>query len=116
VLTGREITGLDLWGTELAALPTCETALGGPPAWRGLLSLQRCFALAGARALVLSLWRVPEPQRQEFLEDFYRRVLAGQPRAAALRDAKLALRSRYADPLYWGAFVCLGDPAALAAR
>jgi CHAT domain-containing protein len=47
------------------------------------------------------------------LEDFYRRVLAGEGRAEALRAAKLALKARHPEPLYWGAFVCHGDPAAL---
>jgi CHAT domain-containing protein len=47
------------------------------------------------------------------MEDFYQRILSGQPRAAALRDAQMALRARYPDPLYWGAFICQGGPGPL---
>jgi len=63
----------------------------------------------------MSLWRVPDRQRQELLEDFYRRVLAGEGRADALRNAQLALRRKYPDPYHWGAFVCQGDPGPLRA-
>jgi CHAT domain-containing protein len=113
LLTAREVSGLDLLNTELVTLSACETPAGAVPTGRGVVALQRCFVLAGAQTFLMSLWRVPDHQRQELLEDFYRRVLAGQSRVEALREAKLALKARHADPLYWGAFVCYGDPAAL---
>jgi CHAT domain-containing protein len=28
----------------------------------------------------------------------------------ALREAQLAMKQRYPDPLYWGAFICQGNP------
>jgi CHAT domain-containing protein len=45
--------------------------------------------------------------------DFYQRILKGEPRAEALRQAQLALKARHPDPLYWGAFICQGDPGPL---
>jgi CHAT domain-containing protein len=112
LLTGRDVSGLDLLGTELVTLSASEAATVGGTG-RSLSVLQRCFLLAGARTLLLSLWRAPEPQRQELLADFYRRILAGQPRAEALREAKLALKARHPDPLHWGALVCYGEPGAM---
>ncbi len=47
------------------------------------------------------------------MTDFYRRILAGEPRAETLRQAQLALKEKYPDPLYWGAFICQGDPGPL---
>jgi CHAT domain-containing protein len=47
-------------------------------------------------------------------QDFYERILAGQPRAAALRAAQLAMK-KHPEPLYWGAFICQGDPSPLPA-
>ena len=45
---------------------------------------------------------------------FYLRILTGESRAEALRQAQLALKEKYPDPLYWGAFICQGDPGPLA--
>ena len=59
------------------------------------------------------LWKVPDQQTQELMVDFYERILAGKPRAVALRGAQLAMKARYPDPLYWGAFICQGDPGPL---
>jgi CHAT domain-containing protein len=59
---------------------------------------------------------VPDEQTQELMVDFCRRVLAGQPRADALRQAQRALRQKYPDPYYWGAFICQGEPGPLASR
>ncbi len=41
------------------------------------------------------------------------RILAGEGRADALRNAQLALRQKYPDPYFWGAFICQGDPGPL---
>jgi len=52
------------------------------------------------------------------MEDFYRRILGVddkpiQPRADALREAQLAMKAKHPEPLYWGAFICQGDPGPL---
>jgi CHAT domain-containing protein len=113
LLRAREAAGLDLLSTELVAMSSCDALLGPGRTGRSVIGLGRTFILAGARSVLLSLWRTPDRQRLELLEDFYRRLLDGQARVDALRDAKLALKARYADPLYWGAFLCFGDPAPL---
>jgi len=69
--------------------------------------------LAGAKTLVMSLWKVPDQETQELMEDFYGRILAGQGRADSLREAQLALKARHPDPLCWGTFICQGDPGPL---
>jgi predicted nucleic acid-binding protein len=56
------------------------------------------------------------PAEDVIMEDFYRRILAGQPRADALREAQLAMKAKYPDPFYWGAFICQGDPGPLLSR
>ena len=77
---------------------------------RASFGLRRAFVLAGAKTLIMSLWQVPDEQTQELMEDFYRRVLNGEPRAEALRQAQLELKKRYPHPFYWRAFICQGDP------
>jgi CHAT domain-containing protein len=67
--------------------------------------------LAGARTLVMSLWKVPDVQTRDLMEAFYAHLLEGVPRAEALRQAQLAIKERHPAPLSWGAFICQGDPA-----
>ena len=98
----------------LAVLSACETGLGDVHAGEGVFGLRRAFVLAGAKTLLMSLWKVPDWETQQLMVDLYRRILAGQPRSAALRDAQLALKDNHPDPLYWAAFICQGDPGPLA--
>jgi CHAT domain-containing protein/tetratricopeptide (TPR) repeat protein len=114
LLTAEDVSGLDLLDTELVVLSACETGLGEVRAGEGVYGLQRAFVVAGARTLVMSLWSVPDEATRELMEDFYRRLLAGEPRADALHAAQQALRRKYPEPYFWGAFVCLGAPGPLA--
>jgi CHAT domain-containing protein len=113
LLTAEDVSGLDLLATELVVLSACETGLGDVRTGEGVFGLQRAFTLAGAKTLVMSLWSVPDDATRQLMEGFYKRLLAGEGRADALRNAQLKLRERYPDPRYWGAFICQGDPAPL---
>jgi CHAT domain-containing protein len=114
LLTAEDVSGLDLLATELVVLSACETGLGQVHVGEGVFGLRRAFVLAGAKTLVMSLWKVPDEPTRELMEDFYRRILAGQGRADALRAAQLTMKMKYPDPYYWGAFICQGDPSPLA--
>jgi CHAT domain-containing protein len=111
ILTAEDVSGLDLLETELVVLSACETGLGEVHTGEGVFGLRRAFVLAGARALVMSLWKVPDLETRELMEDFYRRILdERRPPAEALLEAQLALKKKYPDPLCWGAFIYQGDP------
>jgi len=114
LLTAEDVTGLDLLATELVVLSACETGLGRVHVGEGVFGLRRAFVLAGAKTLVMSLWKVPDEPTRELMEAFYARLLAGQGRAEALREAQLVMKAKYPDPFYWGAFICQGDPSPLA--
>jgi len=114
ILTAEDVTGLDLLATELVVLSACETGLGEVRRGEGVFGLRRAFALAGARTLVMSLWKVPDRQTQELMEDMYGRLRSGTPRAEALREAQLAMSEQYPHPFFWGAFICQGEPGPLA--
>jgi CHAT domain-containing protein len=110
ILTAYEILLMDLSNTELVILSACETGLGEIHMGEGVFGLRRAFVLAGAQTLVMSLWKVPDEQTKELMVDFYKRLLSGKPRAEALREAQLAMKEKYPDPYYWGAFICQGNP------
>jgi CHAT domain-containing protein/Flp pilus assembly protein TadD len=114
VLTAFEATGLNLHGTELVVLSACGTGLGRVESGEGVFGLRRALEMAGAEAVLMSLWSVPDQETQELMGLFYEKWLAGKEKHAALREAQLEMRQkvkeRYGEdlPFYWGAFVLVG--------
>jgi CHAT domain-containing protein len=114
ILTAYEAVGLDLQGTELVTLSACETGLGDVKTGEGVFGLRRALEVAGADAVLMSLWAVPDRETKELMSAFYRRWLAGEGKHEALRGAQLEVRElvkeRYGRdlPYYWGAFVLVG--------
>jgi len=115
ILSGEDAAALDLGDTELVVLSACDTGLGDVHVDEGVLGLPRAFLLAGAKTVVMSLWTVPDDQTYLLMTKMYARLLAGVPRAQALREAQLAVKARFPDPAYWGGFVCVGAPGPLPA-
>jgi CHAT domain-containing protein len=113
ILTAEDVSGMDLSNTELVVLSACDTGLGDILTGEGVFGLRRAFVLAGAQTLVMSLWKVPDQQTKELMLDFYKHLLSGKGRAEALRKAQLAMKQKYQDPYYWGAFICQGNPGPL---
>ena len=113
-LTAYEATGLNLQGTELVVLSACETALGAIKNGEGVFGLRRALEVAGAQAILMSLWDVPDVETQELMTRFYQHWLSGLEKPAALRRAQLEMRkvvkARHGRdlPYYWGAFVLVG--------
>jgi len=66
--------------------------LGEVQVGEGVFGLWRAFVLAGAKTLVMALWKVPDQRKRELIVGFYERILSGQPCADALRQAQLAMK------------------------
>ncbi|TFZ56590.1 CHAT domain-containing protein [Methylorubrum sp. Q1] len=116
ILMAASVATLDLLGTELVVLSACESGLGDAAAGEGVFGLRRAFGVAGARALVMSLWEVRDTATSDLMRLFYEGLATEMNKAAALRAAKLALRERSAPPRDWAAFILEGDPAPLSPR
>lgn len=115
ILFASEVLDLDLRGTDLTVLSSCQSGLGDSDPGDGIQGLRRAFRAAGSKTVVSSLWKVPDEATRDFMVEFYRRILAQTPRGKALRESKLALRNRYKDdPLVWAAFVLDGFDRPLA--
>ena len=113
IVTTADVGALDLLDTELVVLSACETALGDLVVGEGVMGLRRAFVVAGARTLVMSLWKVPDDQTALLMTHFYTGLIAGMDRAEALRSAQQQVRASYPAPFYWAAFICQGDRSPL---
>jgi CHAT domain-containing protein len=111
ILYLSEIYKLKL-NAELVVLSACETGLGKVAAGEGILGFSRAFLFAGARNLLLSLWKVNDASTTELMTRFYKFHLEnGIPLAESLRFAKLTLirNPHTSHPYFWAPFVLNGN-------
>jgi CHAT domain-containing protein len=72
--------------------------------------LQWGWLAAGVPSVLAARWTAPGASSDRLLTEFYRRLYAGEPPAAALRAAQQAVRSTpdTAAPIHWAGWLLLG--------
>ena len=115
LLTAQEVICLDLLDVGWVVLGTCGSGLGRLVRGEGLFRLRRAFEIAGARTVVMALWRIDDLGTQEFMKQVYQYRLAGRSTVDAVRMAqleRLGHARRHLNrihPTSWGSIVAQGD-------
>jgi len=129
LLTADEIVSELELNADLVTLSACETGLGARVVGEGYVGFAQALLQAGARSVVVSLWKVDDRATALLMRRFYENLRGeyadersgqvGEPmaKAGALQEAKSWLRSYtdergqrpYEHPYYWSAFVLIGD-------
>jgi CHAT domain-containing protein len=98
---------------DLVVLCGCQTGLGKEMGMEGVVGLTRAFEYAGAKSVLVSLWKIDATGSVELLNRFFRYLHSGKSKDEALRLAQIDLITGKCldlrDPLYWAAFSLQGD-------
>ncbi len=112
-LTLREIRDLPLCA-DLVTLSGCETGMSRVHAGDELIGLQQSFFVAGARALLVSLWRVDDESASSFMGLLYEGWAAANGATRDLRSivhhARLQMLAERPHPAHWAPFTLVGKP------
>lgn len=105
-----EIVQLRL-NADLVILSACDTAVGPVQGEEGIAALSRAFLLAGAKAVVSTLWSIEDAYSLVVMTHFYRHLAAHEPAAKALTEAKRDTLREFgpaAAPYHWAGFIFEG--------
>ncbi len=115
LLMAEEVAGLDLDGVDWLVLSACDTGIGELSRGDGVLGLRRAFRIAGAKTIVMSLWKVGDEATADWMGRLYDARVSGLSTAESVRQASLEMleslrrQGRPAPPCDWAGFIAVGD-------
>ncbi len=110
IVTAYEVLNLELHNTDLVVLSACDTGLGKIENGEGVYGLQRSFLQAGARDVILSLWKVEDLMTKDLMVKFYGYLAQRISTHEAFKRAQLDRLREIRNPRHWAAFVLVsGD-------
>ncbi len=119
LLMSYELSDKNLNNLELVVLSGCETGRGQVVKGEGLLGLPRIFLSAGAKRVVMTLWKIDDLYSSKLMTKFYDNFLnEGFSKADALQEAKLSLMTEKNEkdnlyiqhPFFWAALSIYDNP------
>lgn len=110
-----EISNISLH-SELVILSACETAQGKLFKGEGVVGLAYSFLSAGAKNLIISLWKVSDEATVELMYNFYSDLLTRVTNLnnchsfneSLTKSKRKIIKSKYSHPYFWAAFVLIG--------
>jgi CHAT domain-containing protein len=116
LLEASEISEFKL-NADLVVLSACNTAGGnGKLGGESLSGLTEAFFFAGAQSLLVSHWSVPSNATMQLMDQLFANLGPEMSNGTAMSlqkaQMKLSSTAQTAHPVFWGAFVLIGDGAA----
>lgn len=129
LLSVKDILGLPPLSARLIVLSACQTGKGAITG-DGVIGLSRAFIIAGTPSVMVSQWNVDDVMTEYQMGLFYKALLTGSSKSAALREAQLKTLEFMEDdgndeeevaeagkkageiranPRYWAAFQLIGE-------
>jgi CHAT domain-containing protein len=110
LLTALDVAALEV-PSDLVVLSACNSGRGTVVAGEGLVGLTHGFLCAGARRVVVGLWKVDDEATGALMAAFHDTLAGGKvPVSTALRRAQAQIRAqaKWKHPYYWAAWVRWG--------
>jgi CHAT domain-containing protein len=103
IITAPEVSAFNLQNTKLVVLSACESGLGKIDKIGDIYGLQRAFKIAGVDYVLYSLWKVSDEATNEFMQNFYKSLVAEHNIETAFYLTKKAMQKKY-SAFYWAPF------------
>ena len=114
IITAEELSTADFSQCKLATLSACDTGLGKELTGQGIMGLRSALMAAGARCVLLSLWKIPDDVTVMLMQEFYKNLWTNKMDPAdALRRAQDTIVKQIAPginkPKSWAGWVLVGE-------
>jgi len=115
-LQAREVAQLNLQ-PDLVVLSASSITPGASGAGSGIMGMSWSWFATGAKAIVLSQWKVQSTGESKLMVEFYRNLAAARRRTTSLSKAEsmraaiisLLREKTYQHPYFWSGFMLWGD-------
>ena len=108
----KEVSLLNLYGTDLVTISACQSGVGTIEMGDGIYGLRRALSIAGAKATMLSLWKVDDRGTAAVMKLFYKNLSNGYSPEKSLKLTQASLRKHknleFRNPYIWASFQLYG--------